>query len=130
GSGVLPLSKSTALNSATYIADLFRSPPHPALQWLMRARNSAMGNVDEGFERLTAAQRQIVVKSIQALARLIGTNLENVPMAEELKLQLQGWLRQVNEVGSNLSESLRIRSVELISQWMSQTDLGRVVSVL
>nr|WP_313221471.1 phospholipase D-like domain-containing protein [Stutzerimonas nitrititolerans] len=130
GTGVLPLSKSTALNSATYIADLFRSPPHPALQWLMRARNSALGNLDEGFERLTAAQRQIVVKSIQALARLIGSNLENVPMAEELKLQLQGWQRQVNEVGSNLSESLRIRSVELISQWMSQTDLGRVVSVL
>lgn len=129
-SGVLPLSKSTALNGATYIADLFRSPPHPALQWLVRAKNSAMENLDEGFERLSAAQRQMVGRSIRALARLIGDNLDQVPMAEELKLKLQDWLRELETAGGNLYESLRIKSIVLIGQWMSQTDLGRVLSVL
>lgn len=128
--GIFPLSKSTALNGATYIADLFRSPPHPALQWLVRAKNSAKENLDEGFELLSATQRQMVIKSIRALARLISDNLDNVPMGEELKLQLQDWLRELQAAGSNLYESLRIKSIYLISQWMSQTDLGRVVSVL
>lgn len=129
-SGVIPLSTSTALNGATYIADLFRSPPHSALQWLMRAKNSAKENLDEGFERLSAAQRQMVGRSIRALAKLIGDNLDNVPMAEVLKQQLQDWLRELQAASGNLYESLRIKSIHLISQWMSQTDLGRVVSVL
>lgn len=130
GSDLIPLSKSTALNGVTYIADLFRSPPHPVLQGLIRAKNNAMENLDEGFEQLSVAQRQMMGKSIQAMARLIGDNLDNVPMTEELKLQLQDWLRELQEAGGNLYESLRIKSIELISQWMSQTDLGRVVSVL
>ncbi|MDA7086905.1 phospholipase D-like domain-containing protein [Pseudomonas sp. SA3-5] len=130
GSGVIPLSTSTALNGATYIADLFRSPPHAVLQGLIRAKNSAMENLDEGFERLSAAQRQMVGTSIRAMAKLIDDNLNNLPMAEELRLQLQDWLRELEAAGRNLYESLRIKSIELISQWMSQTDLGRVLTVL
>jgi phospholipase D1/2 len=130
GSNLIPLSRSTALNGASHIADFFRSPPFSALQWLNRAKNSAQENLDEGFERLSAAQRQMVGQSIQAMARLISDNLDSVPMAEELKLRLQAWLQELREAAGNLSESLRLKSIELISQWMSQTELGRVMTVL
>lgn len=130
GSNLIPLSRSTALNGASHIADFFRSPPFSALQWLNRAKNSAQENLDEGFERLSAAQRQMVGQSIQAMARLISDNLDSVPMAEELKLRLQVWLQELRAAAGNLSESLRIKSIELISQWMSQTELGRVLTVL
>ena len=130
GTRLIPLSQSTALNGATYIADKFRSPPFSILQGLVRLKNSAKENLDEGFERLSAAQRQMVGKSIQAMARLISDNLDSVPMAEELKLRLQAWLQELREAAGNLSESLRIKSIELISQWMSQTELGRVLTVL
>jgi phosphatidylserine/phosphatidylglycerophosphate/cardiolipin synthase-like enzyme len=127
---LIPLSRSTAINGASRIADFFRSPPFSALQWLNRAKNSAQENLDEGFERLSAAQRQMVGKSIQAMARLIDDNLDSVPMAEELKLRLQVWLQELRDAADNLSESLRIKSIELISQWMSETELGRVLTVL
>jgi phosphatidylserine/phosphatidylglycerophosphate/cardiolipin synthase-like enzyme len=130
GSNLIPLSRSTALNGVSHIADFFRSPPFSALQWLNRAKNSAQENIDEGFERLSAAQRQMVGQSIQAMARLISDNLDSVPMAEELKLHLQVWLQELRAAAGNLSESLRIKSIELISQWMSQTELGRVLTVL
>lgn len=127
---LIPLSRSTALNGASHVADFFRSPPFSALQWLNRAKNSAQENLDEGFERLSAVQRQMVGKSIQAMARLIGDNLDTVPMAEELKQRLREWLQELREAAGNLYESLRIKSIQLISQWMSETELGQVLTVL
>ena len=58
---LIPLRRSTALNGMSRIADFFRSPPFSALQWLNRAKNSAEENLDEGFERLSAVQRQMVI---------------------------------------------------------------------
>ena len=127
---LIPLRRSTALNGMSRIADFFRSPPFSALQWLNRAKNSAEENLDEGFERLSAVQRQMVIQSIQGMARLISDNLDTVPMAEEVKLRLQAWLQELREAAGNLYESLRIKSIELISQWMSETELGRVLTVL
>lgn len=130
GISFIPLSRGTALNGASRVADFFRSPPLAALQWLSRAKNSVQENLDEGFERLSAIQRQMVSKSIQAMAKLISDNLDTVPMAEELQQRLQDWLEELSDAGDNLYESLRLKSIALISQWMSETELGRVMTVL
>ncbi len=125
-----PVSRAEGANALNRVSNFFRSPPIPALQWLVRAKNSAMENLDEGFERLDVAQRRIVGQSIRALALLINENLERVPMAEALRQRLQVWLQELQVTSGELHESLRIKSIELISQWMTQTELGRVISVL
>jgi len=124
------VSRAEGANALNRVSNFFRSPPIPALQWLVRAKNSAMENLDEGFERLDVAQRRIVGQSIRALALLINENLERVPMAEALRQRLQVWLQELQVTSGELHESLRIKSIELISQWMTQTELGRVISVL
>jgi phospholipase D1/2 len=126
----LPVSRGKALNGAAFVSDLFRSPALPALQWLGRAKNSAKENIDEGFEKLSEAQRQLVEKSIRAIAELIRSNLEIVQMSDELEQRVRLWLSELLMAGENLYESLRIKSIELISQWMSQTDLGQVLTIL
>lgn len=123
-------SRGKALNGAAYVSDLFRSPAQPALQWLGRAANSVKENIDEGFETLSESQRKMVETSIRAIAELIRSNLDIAPMEEQLKQRLQTWLAELLAAGPNLYESLRIKSIELISQWMSETELGRVLTVL
>ncbi len=123
-------SRARALNGAAYLSDLFRSPMLPSLQWLGRAYNSSKEGLDEGFERLDALRRQMVASSIRAIANLIADNLDALPIEPELERRLRAWLEELRTAALNLPEALRIKSLLLINQWMSETELGQVLTLI
>ncbi len=108
----------------------FRSPMLPSLQWLGRAYNSSKEGLDEGFERLDALRRQMVASSIRAIANLIADNLDALPIEPELERRLRAWLEELRTAALNLPEALRIKSLLLINQWMSETELGQVLTLI
>ena len=102
----------------------------PSLQWLGRAYNSSKEGLDEGFERLDALRRQMVASSIRAIANLIADNLDAPPIEPELERRLRAWLEELRTAALNLPEALRIKSLLLINQWMSETELGQVLTLI
>lgn len=122
-------SRAKTLNSVNYITDFFSSPAMPALQWLGRAASSAKDYAAEA-SWLSDVKRKAMETTIRGLADLIDSSLESTPMGQELKKQIKEWLKELKEAGANLGESLRIKSVELISRWMGETQLGEMVATL
>ncbi|MCV4114778.1 phospholipase D [Pseudomonas aeruginosa] len=123
-------SRARALNGAAYLSDLFRGPMLPSLQWIGRAYNSSKEGLDEGFERFDAFRRQMVASSIRAIANLIADNLDALPIEPELERRLRAWLEELRTAALNLPEALRIKSLLLINQWMSETELGQVLTLI
>ena len=126
----LPASQAEGLNALQAIADLYRSPPNAVIRLADRAINSAAESLDVGFQYINDVKQRMLWKSIQAVARLINENLDLTPMTQELKLQLNAWLQELQTAGAQYTASLRIKSIDLISRWMSQTDLGQAVTIL
>ncbi|WP_043310726.1 phospholipase D-like domain-containing protein [Pseudomonas sp. ML96] len=127
----IPLSPSRAqtMNGGAFIADIFRSPALPALQWLGRAVNSAKEAAGD-ITWLSDARRKAMESAIRHIAALIESSLASTPMALQLKQRIVLWLKELKTAGQNLVESLRIKSIELISQWMSQTQIGQMLTIL
>jgi phospholipase D1/2 len=127
----IPLTPSRAqtMNGGAFIADIFRSPAMPALQWLGRAANSAKEVVGD-ITWLSDTKRKAMETAIRSIAQLMESSLENTPMAQQLRQRILLWLRELKAAGQNLGESLRLKSIELISQWMSQTQLGQMLTIL
>lgn len=126
----LPVSQATSVNALTAVSDLFRRPPNSVIRLVDRAINSVRENFDAGFERINDVQRQMLWKSIRMIAGLIHDNLDLTPLEQELKLQLKTWLLELQAASGQPCESLRIKSIDLISRWISQTDLGQALTIL
>ena len=127
----IPLAPSRAhvINGGAFITDLFRSPAIPALQWLGRAANSAKATLGD-ITWLSETRRKAMEAAIRSIAQLIELSLESTPMAGQLRQRILLWLRELKAAGQNLGESLRLQSIQLISQWMSQTQLGQLLTIL
>jgi hypothetical protein len=126
----LPVSQAAALNGLQAIADLYRSPPNTMVRLVERATNSAKESYNDGINYINDAKQKMLWKSIQAVAKLISDNLDLTPMSQELKRQLNAWLQELQTAGEQYTASLRIKSIDLISRWMTQTDLGQTLTIL
>ena len=72
----------------------------------------------------------MVASSIRAIANLIADNLDALPIEPELERRLRAWLEELRTAALNLPEALRIKSLLLINQWMSETELGQVLTLI
>lgn len=127
----VPLSPSRAqtMNGGAFIADIFRSPAMPALQWLGRAINSGKEAAGD-ITWLSDAKRKAMESAIRNIAALVESSLASTPMAQQLKQRIVLWLKELKAAGQNMGEALRIKSIALISQWMSQTQIGQMLTIL
>ncbi|MDF5996765.1 hypothetical protein P4200_28975 [Pseudomonas aeruginosa] len=102
----------------------------PSLQWLGRAYNSARRRPGRRPGHADAPRRQMVASSIRAIANLIADNPTPCPSSLELERRLRAWLEELRTAALNLPEALRIKSLLLINQWMSETELGQVLTLI
>ena len=126
----LPISRSQSINGAAYIADFFQSPTADFIKKMGYMIEDVKKTADASLATLAATKRKIIEHSIRAIALLIRTNLDTQQLEAKLKQRITSWLKELDAAGNTITEYLRLKSTELISQWMSETDLGRVFTVV
>ena len=116
------------LNAATWVRDFFASPRHPVLEWMVKGGRSLKEQF-AAFDPLAAPRQYLTDLVIRSITALIKDNWRRLPLAEPLKGQVEGWIAEVDQFQGALHVDLRLKSQVLISQWMNDSDLGRLVAM-
>lgn len=122
--------KGQALNGINYFTNYLQSPQLDWVQDIGRILNGASQKMDDAVASIDALKREILENSIKAVARLIRNTLNTESMDQALRARIVSWLDELEKVGMHLTESLKIQSIELISEWTSNTQLGQVLKVI
>ncbi|WP_322844164.1 phospholipase D-like domain-containing protein [Pseudomonas sp. B33.4] len=129
GSLKIPVAnRAEAINSVTRLQNFFFSPGLPIIEQGAKAFNTAKA-VAGNFDPLAGARKYLSDALIRQISALIKHNWKRLPIAEPLQSQMKVWIGQVENTKGRLQTALRLKSYELINNWMSSTDLGRMVAM-
>jgi phosphatidylserine/phosphatidylglycerophosphate/cardiolipin synthase-like enzyme len=129
GSFKVPVTnRAEAINGAVRLQNFFTSPTLPIVEQGAKAFNSAKA-VAGNFDPLAGARKYLSDALIRQISALIKHNWKRLPIAEPLQSRMKVWIGQVENTKGRLQTTLRMKSYELINNWMSSTDLGRMVAM-
>ncbi|WP_339490369.1 phospholipase D-like domain-containing protein [Pseudomonas sp. EL_65y_Pfl2_R95] len=126
----IPVSRASMLNGANYFSNFMESPALSWVQDIGRALESARQGIDQVSTSIQQTKRELLEKTCKAVAQLIRDNLHTQELEQSFQRRLTSWLNELELAGSNITESLRIKSSVLINEWMSTTELGQVLKII
>ena len=121
-------SRAQIANSANYILDVFQGPVSPPIAFILRQFNKVGDALETSQRAVTQLKLEFLERSIRLVAQLIKLTLKD--MSGELKEQLEQWLRDLELAAENMTAALRIKSIQLIDLWISETPFGQVFALL
>lgn len=122
-------SRAELLNSFNYLTNFFSSPTPEFLQSTIQRLESVGQAVEQGRRSLVEFRMAMLERMVRAAAELIQIDLASFDLHPALAQRLREWLEQLHNA-RQLHRALQLRSLHLIVEWMSTSELGQVFSKL
>ena len=122
-------SRAKLVNSFNYLLNFYNSPTPEFLQSVMRQIESVGQVVEQGRRSLVTLKMAVLEQMVRSTAQLIQIDLASFNLDPALEQRLRHWLDQLQSA-KQLHRALQLRSMHLITEWMSKSPLGQVFGKL
>lgn len=123
-------SKAEIGNSINFFLDFFQSPPLDFVQSIQQEIEKWGGVAEQGQRKIAEIKYALLERAIRTVAKLIKLVINDLQIQPDFKQQLRQWLADIEKSHGNLGEALRIKSLILINQWLTETEVGQVFGLL